>query len=142
MEVARTRFAVASVSIAAGVVQHPTNDPIISTSNRSVVIPKPRIRACIPPYGLNCRTEGCVGVLVGGVRGTRIRVGWFELLTPALQLLVESVDGFLLEISSVPMPAATVASHRLPSFASILLGGQDCGHPNLDVIATSPWRRS
>lgn len=93
---ARTGFAVPSISISTGVVQHPTYDPIISTRYRSLVIPMLSVLARILPYYLDRRTEGCIGVLVGSVRGVLMGIDRFQLITPALQVLVESVDSFLL----------------------------------------------
>lgn len=93
---ARTGFTVPSISISTGVVQHPTYDPIIPTRYGSLVIPMLSVMARVLPYYLNRRTEGCIGVLVGSVRGVLMGIERFQLITPALQLLVESVDSFLL----------------------------------------------
>lgn len=99
---ARTGFAVPSISISTGMVQHPTYDPIISTRYRSLVIPMLSVMTRVLPYYLNRRTEGCIGVLVGSVRGVLMGIERFQLITPALQLLVESVDSFLLGSKEKP----------------------------------------
>lgn len=102
MEIPRSRLAISSIPISAHVVEHPQDDPIVAVIGelRSIV-PCLRGRDCLLPDKPHYAAEGCFRKVVCRERRRHIGIGWFEHVSPILQVVFKGTNRFLLIVVSI-----------------------------------------
>lgn len=130
MEVARGRTDIARIAVAANVIEHPGDDPIIAFVDPGPIVPDFRFRAGMHPDKPDHGAKGSVRELICGEGRRRTRIFWLQKSAIVSHLGCECPTSFILNFVSHEFMFLVMP---LPSFACTApeyldVGGLGPGH--------------